>query len=159
MLLISGCTKEKNQNTVLLPGRCRISCSIGGALSGNYKSDDGYSFSAYNSTSMVLDAVYINNSTSTREDASLLIPVTITAGTYHLNDTGAPNISFKYLKKNIYSYDDRIWNAGTGSNFTVNITKVSYAEIEGTFSGTAINSSDSSKISITNGNFYAIFSH
>lgn len=158
-LTIISCKKDKTSSKPLVPGRCRISCTLSGAVSGNYSSDDGYSFSAYNLNSMVLDAVLINNSTSIREDASFLFPVSITAGTYQLSDAGAPNITFSYLKKNIYVYDDRIWNAGVGSDFTVNISKVSYNEIEGTFSGTATNSSDATTITITNGKFYTIFSH
>lgn len=154
-----SCKKDSNSTKSLLPGRCRISCTLNGAVSGNYNSDDYYSFSAYNASSMVLDAVLINNSTSIREDVSFLFPVSITTGNYLLSDAGAPNITFKYLKKNIYVYDDRIWNAGVGSDFTVNISKVSYNEIEGTFSGTATNSSDATTITITNGKFYTIFSH
>ncbi len=159
MLLLLGCKKDKELESKLLPGRCRISCTVSGVINSNYLSDDYYSFSAYNSVSMVLDAVRINNSTSIREDISLLIPVDITAGTYNLKSSGAPDITFSYLKKSIYIGDDKIWRAGVGSDFTVNITKVSYSEIEGTISGTAYNTVDSSTIMISDGKFRSIFSH
>jgi hypothetical protein len=158
-LLLFGCKKDKEIESELLAGRCRISCAVSGAITSNYLSDDYYSFSAYNSVVMALDAVLINNTTSIRQDISLLIPIDITAGSYNLKSLGAPNITFTYLKKNIYLSDDKIWRAGVGSDFTVNITKVSYSEIEGTISGTAYNSVDSSNITISNGRFRTIFSH
>lgn len=157
MLLLLGCKKDKEIESKLLAGRCRISCSVSGAINSNYLSDDYYSFSAYNTVSMVLDAVRINNSTSIREDISLLIPIDVTAGTYNLKNIGAPNITFSYLKKSLYIGDDKIWHAGVGSDFTVNITKVSYSEIEGTISGTAYNSVDSNTITISDGKFRSLF--
>ncbi len=159
LLTSNRCTKNESTKKNLLPGRCRISCNISGAVSGNYTSDDNYSFSAYNAAAMALEAVLINNTTSIRQDISFLFPLSITTGNYNLDEAGAPNITMQYLKKNIYIYDDKIWKAGIGSDFNVQITKVSYNEIEGTFSGTATNSSDSSTVQLTNGKFYTQFSH
>lgn len=162
LLVMIGCKKDKNEkyfNDDLLKGRCRVWCDVKGAVSSNYQSDDYYSFSAYNLTQMSLAGVYINNSTSIREDVTLSFPVSITAGSYNLSSSLSPNITFTYLKKNVYAYDDKIWTAGIGSYFTVNITKVSYTEIEGTFVGAATNSVDGTTINVTNGKFRTEFSH
>lgn len=80
LLSANSCTKSESTKKDLLPGRCRISCNISGAVSGNYTSDDVYSFSAYNASVMALDAVLINNSTSIRQDISFLFPLSITTG-------------------------------------------------------------------------------
>ncbi|HNF51126.1 MAG TPA: hypothetical protein PKV25_05415, partial [Chitinophagales bacterium] len=68
-------------------------------------------------------------------------------------------ISFSFTKENLYSGVSKTWNATVGSNMTFIITKASYTELEGTFSGTATNTSDGSTITITNAKFSAKFSH
>ena len=154
-----SCTKKDSADKNLLPGRCRISCTINGDVSLSFHSDDAYSFSAYNSVSMVLEPEIRNISTGNREHISLLVPVNIKTDTYLLSDAGAPAISFSFTKDNIYSGVGKTWSATVGNNITFVITKASYTELEGTFSGTAISGTDSTEVTITNGKFYAIFSH
>lgn len=159
LLMISACSKNKDISKDLQPGRCRISCEINGDVSINFNSDDGYSFSAYNAVSMVLEPVVLNTTSGNKEHISLLVPVSITAGTYDLSTGGAPNISFSFTKENLYAGESKTWNATVGSNMTFIITKASYTELEGTFNGTATNTSDGSTITITNAKFSAKFSH
>lgn len=160
-LLALGCKKDKStdDNGSLATGRCRVSCTVSGDASLNFKSDDGFSFSAYNSVFMGLEPLYKVDATGYRERATILVPVGTVPGTYSLNALGAPNIIFTFTKDNIYSGIGKTWNAGIGSNFTFVLTKSSYTELEGTFSGTATNTSDGSTITVTNGKLYTAFSH
>lgn len=161
-IFITACKKDNsstNFNDNLNTGRCRMWCDISGNISMNFKSDDGYSFSAYNTVSMVLEPEIWNAATGNKEHISLLFPVNTTPGTYNLSAAGAPNISFSFTKENLYAGESKTWNATVGSNMTFVLTKSSYTELEGTFSGTAVSDADGSTVTITNGKFKTVFTH
>jgi hypothetical protein len=161
-IFTTACKKDNSTNNFdsnLTNGRCRVFCTINGAIKMDYASQDVNSFSAYNSVSMVLEPVILNTTTGNKEYISLLVPVNTPAGAYDLTAAGAPAISFSFTKENLYSGVSKTWSATVGSNMTFVITKASYTELEGTFSGIATNTSDGSTITITNGRFYTVFSH
>lgn len=161
-IFTTACKKDNSTNNFdsnLTNGRCRVFCTINGAITMDYASQDVNSFSAYNSVSMVLEPVILNTTTGNKEYISLLVPVNTPAGAYDLTAAGAPAISFSFTKENLYSGVSKTWSATVGSNMTFVITKAGYTELEGTFSGIATNTSDGSTITITNGRFYTVFSH
>lgn len=161
-IFATACKKDNSTNNFdsnLTNGRCRVFCTINGAVTMDYASQDVNSFSAYNSVYMVLAPDFRNTTSGERATMEILIPVSTTPGTYHLNDAGTPNISFTFTKDNIYSGVGNSWKAIAGSDMTFILTKSSYTELEGTFNGTAVSVSDGSTITIANGKFKTIFTH
>ncbi|MFN8283793.1 MAG: hypothetical protein U0U67_11305 [Chitinophagales bacterium] len=161
-IFTTACKKDNSTNNFdsnLTNGRCRVFCTINGAITMDYASQDVNSFSAYNSVSMALAPDFRNTTTGERATMEILVPISTTPGSYHLTDAGAPNISFTFTKDNIYSGVGNSWNATVGSNMTFVLTKSSYTELEGTFNGTAVSVSDGSTITITNGKFKTVFTH
>lgn len=161
-IFTTSCKKDNNANNFdsnLTNGRCRVFCTINGAVTMDYSSQDVNSFSAYNAVSMVLAPDFRNTTSGERATMEILIPVSTTPGTYNLNAAGAPNISFTFTKDNMYSGTGNSWKAIVGSNMTFVLTKSSYTELEGTFSGTAVSDADGSTVTITNGKFKTVFTH
>ena len=161
-IFLSACKKDKSENNFdsnLTNGRCRVFCTINGAVTMDYTSQDDNSFSAYNSVSMILAPDFRNTTSGERATMDILIPVSTTPGTYHLNVAGTPNISFTFTKDNIYSGVGNSWKATVGSDMTFVLTKSSYTELEGTFNGTAVSDADGSTVTITNGKFKTVFTH
>lgn len=161
-----SCKKEDDTPAELLNGRCRISCDISGGFISNYLSQDGFSFTAVSralnplDNTLVCESIWKDDASGAREEIWIYVKEsTQQPGTYHFTDPAASEMFVQALRKNIYTNVDTTWTASAGDDFTLNISKIDYFEIEGTFSGTLKgNINTSSTLTLSNGKFRGLFS-
>ena len=170
-----SCKKEDNNNDIqageLKPGRCRVNCNITGAFSSNYKSMDYYSFASYienlNPLDNGLNCDGVNFVESTGEKMNILIHASgsDSVGNYNLKNLKAQYLYVMVTKNNISTTNiDTTWIAKYGDDFVLNITKLDWNGMEGTFNGTIQNATVNGNtfpkpIVINNGTFRGIFTH
>ncbi|MFN8265639.1 MAG: hypothetical protein U0T11_06185 [Chitinophagaceae bacterium] len=163
--LLFSCKKNDNSPKELVNGRCRISCTISGAFNSNYQSQDAFSFTAVSKAlnpldnTLVCESLWKNDASGAREEVWIYVKEsTKQPGTYHFTDPSASEMFVQVLRKNIYTNVDTTWSAIAGDDFTLNITKIDYFEIEGTFSGTLKGKQNTSKnVTVSNGKFRGLF--
>jgi hypothetical protein len=174
-ILLNSCKKESNNNDTqageLKPGRCRVNCNITGAFSSNYKSMDYYSFASYvenlNALENGLNCDGVNFVESSGEKMNILIHASgrDSVGNYNFRDLKAQYLYVTVTKNNISTTNiDTSWIAKYGDDFNLNITKLDWNGMEGTFNGTIQNASVNGSITpkpivINNGTFRGIFTH
>ncbi|MEZ5055275.1 MAG: hypothetical protein R2807_11030, partial [Chitinophagales bacterium] len=99
-----------------------------------------------------ISASYVNTSTFSTEIVMILLPATITEGTYNLKSMSSSDV----LPVFTYTKGSTGWAAAPSEQeFTIEITKATSTEIEGTFSGKTVNETDLTEVNITNGKFAA----
>jgi hypothetical protein len=149
--LFYSCSKDNSSSSTptapsasgLAAGKCQISCSYSGAVSGSYTSMEITSAAAKTSTHGTLSAAGVNGMT----------PLNCTM-TQPFSQTG--KVSYKTLGSGLvntitFSVGGKGWIAVPGDDFTIEIAKNDGAVLEATFSGTLKNDADKTTITLTNG--------
>ncbi len=153
VLYLNSCSNsDPVSSNNLNPGSSKITCSISGAVSGSFASDDKVSRVIKSSGLINISGGFVNTQTFTSETVIIILSANVAPGSYNLKSLPASAVtpSFTYSKMSVG------WVAAPSENdFTVVVTKATATEIEGTFSGKANNDSDKTEITISNGSFAA----
>ena len=158
-MLLTGtlisCSKKDSSTTTttssssLAAGKCQISAKISGATSASFSSTLLMSSALKNATLINLSGG--SASGLVVEQMLLGMSSNLSVGTYNFATDKTGLFAFSYAK------DGKGWAAADGDDFTVNITKSTATEIEGTFSGKMINETEKTTITVSEGKFAGKF--
>jgi hypothetical protein len=151
-LFNAGCKKDKTDDpdsSSLQAGQSQISCTVSGATSSSFNSSTLISTAARSSDIMNIAGSAVSGVSA--EIVMMILPANIAVGTYSSASVGSDYFSISYSK------GGDGWASDSDPAFTVVVTKVSDSEIEGTFSGTLKNDSQSTTVTVTDGKFAAKF--
>lgn len=153
IFLFYACSKKDEVSaSKLKSGQSKVVLTASGAASGKFNSNDLISIVAKSSAEINISASYVNTSTFSTEIVMILLPATITEGTYNLKSMSSSDV----LPVFTYTKGSTGWAAAPSEQeFTIEITKATSTEIEGTFSGKTVNETDLTEVNITNGKFAA----
>jgi hypothetical protein len=149
LLLAVGCKKDetiKPDAASLQSGKSQISCKISGAATSTFSSNTMVSTVLKSGGLMNISGGAVNGMSS--ELVMLLLPADITVGTYSSSN-------WDYRFSLVYSNAGNGWAADQSQEFTIEVTKATSTEIEGTFSGILINETLNNQITVSGGTFAA----
>lgn len=151
VMLFSGCKKEETPDegaSTLNPGQSQISCSVSGAASSSFTSN--ILISTAIRSDLLLNISGGNANAMNPEIVMIILPRSITTGTYTSADMDVDGFAFTYTTSS------KGWANDKTKSFSLVVTKVTANEVEGTFSGTLIND-ENTTVDISNGKFAAKF--
>jgi hypothetical protein len=151
-ILFSGCKKDESDTSgaeSLSPGKSQISCTVSGAATSSFSSNILVSTVAKSTDLINISGSAISGTTA--EIVMMILPATITPGTYTSANNSSDYFGFSYSNGSVG------WAADVSPVFTVIVTKSTATEIEGTFSGILNNDNLGSQVTLKDGKFAAKF--
>ncbi|MEP7238801.1 MAG: hypothetical protein ABI685_13075 [Ferruginibacter sp.] len=154
-LFITSCKKDSNGsgNQSLSSGQAEVRFNYSGAQSGSFQSTLILSHVAASGGITQIAASVVSGTTA--KTVQIVFPTSLAIGTSSQASAGADMANGFLLA---FTSGGTGWaiGGGTGTGFTVTITKNTGTEMEGTFSGELGSDSDPSKVTTASGYFHCI---
>lgn len=153
-LFITSCKKDSTDtsgNQELTTGKAEVRFNYTGAQSGSFQSVIATSNAASSGAITQIACTIVSGLTG--KTVQIVFPTSLAVGTSTQASAGA-DLTNGFLMS--YAIGSTGWaiGGGTGSGFSVTVTKNSGTEMEGTFSGELGSDSDPSKVTISGGYFH-----
>lgn len=154
--LITSCKKDStnssgNQN--LSSGQAEVRFNYSGAQSGSFQSTVALSHA--NAAGGITQIATSEVSGITAKTVQIIFPTSVAVGSSTQSGAGA-DLGNGFLMSFAIGSTGWAIGGGTGAGFSVNITKNTGTEMEGTFSGELGSDSDPSKVTVANGYFHCV---